>query len=223
MTRRLHHGWESRSTRTLALLEEMGLAYELVVHSFRERLYTEDYRKLSPAGRVPCLEDGDVVIFETGAITEYLVETYPDAGLGRPPGDPERIEWLQWLHFAETVGQHLATLTQHHVVMREDWMRSPTVMKYETMRLGRTLQVIEDALADGRDYLLRSGFSAVDTNLGYSVYGAKFFVPLDVFPHVKAYTERLFARPAFVKALPPPGAERLYTKDFYPLPEVVAP
>ena len=223
MTRRLHHGWESRSTRTLALLEEMGLDYELVVHSFRQKLYTDDYRRLSPAGRVPCLEDGPVTIFETGAITEYLVETYPEAGLGRAPGSPERVEWLQWLHFAETVGQHLATLTQHHVVMREAWMRSPTIMKYETMRLARTLQVIEDALADGRAYLLRSGFSAVDTNLGYSVYGAKFFVPLDGFPRVKAYTERLFARPAFQKALPPEGAERLYTQPFYPLPEVVVP
>lgn len=223
MTRRLHHGWESRSTRTLALLYEMGLEFDLVVHSFREKLYTDDYRKLSPAGRVPSLEDGDVTVFETGAITEYLVETYPDCGLGRGPGDPERVEWLQWLHFAETMGQHLATLTQHHVVMRDAWMRSPTVMKYETMRLGRTLQVVEDALADGREYLLKSGFSAVDTNLGYSVYGAKFFVPPQRFPRLEAYAKRLLARPAFQKALPPKGAERLYHKDFYDLPEVVAP
>lgn len=224
MTRRvLHHAWQSRSTRTLALMHEMGLEFELVVHSFRTRLYTEDYRRLSPAGRVPCLEDGDVVVFETGAITEYLVETYPESGLGRPPGHPERVEWLQWLHFAETIGQHLATLTQHHVVMREPWMRSPAVMKYETMRLGRTLQVVEEALADGRDYLLASGFSAIDTNVGYSVWGAKYFLRLDAYPRVAAYAERLMARPAFQRALPPEGAELLYERDFYELPEVVPP
>lgn len=215
---RLHHGWESRSTRSLALLYEMGLEFDLVVHSFRKSLFNPDYRKLSPAGRVPALEDGNRVVFETGAITEYLVETYPEADLGRGPGHPERWDWVQWLHFAETMGQHLATLTQHHVVMREAWMRSVTVMKYETMRLKRVLSVVEEAL-EGRDYLLASGFSAVDTNIGYSVYGAGFFVHLDEFPRVQAYRDRLFARPAFQKALPPDGAERLYLKPFYELPD----
>ena len=218
MTRRLHHGWQSRSTRTLALLYEMGLEFELVIHSFRKSLYNESYRKLSPAGRVPCLEDGDVVLFETGAITEYLVETYPEPGLGRPPGHAERWQWLQFLHFAETIGQHLATLTQHHVVLREPSMRSPTVMRYETMRLGRTMAVLEEALK-GRDYLLASGFSAIDTNIGYSVYGAGFFLRLDDYPNVAAYRDRLMARPAFARALPPEGAERLYHKDFYELPD----
>jgi len=219
MTRRLHHGWESRSTRTLALLYEMGLEFDLVVHSFRKSLYNADYRKLSPAGRVPALEDGDVTIFETGAITEYLVTTYPECGLGRAVGDPEHWDWVQWLHFAETIGQHLATLTQHHVVLREDWMRSATVMKYETTRLGRTLGVLDAALA-GRDYLLASGFSAIDTNIGYSVYGAGHFVKLEGYPNVARYAARLMARPAFQRALPPDGAERLYQKPFYELPNV---
>lgn len=216
---RLHHGWESRSTRSLVLLYEMGLEFELVVHSFRAPLYNDAFRKLSPAGRVPALEDGDQVVFETGAIAEYLVATYPECGLGRPLGDAEHWAWVQWLHFAETIGQHLATLTQHHVVLREDWMRSPTVMKYETMRLSRVLGVVEDAL-DGRDYLLASGFSAVDTNIGYSIYGASKFVRLAAFPRVAAYLERLLARPSFQRALPPVGAERLYSRDFYELPDV---
>jgi glutathione S-transferase len=218
--RRLHHAWESRSTRTLSLLYEMELPFELVVHSFRRSLYNEDYRKLSPAGRVPALEDGDVTVFETGAITEYLVETYPESGLGRFKGDPERVEWLQYLHFAETIGQHLATLTQHHVVLREAHMRSLAVMKYETMRLARVLGVLEDGLKDGRDYLLASGFSAVDTNIGYSAIGAARYVRLDAFPLVLAYTDRLKVRPAFQKTLTPEGSEKLYHQDFYALPDV---
>jgi len=216
---RLHHGWESRSTRTLALLYELELEFDLVVHSFRRSLYNEDYRQLSPAGRVPALEDGAQVIFETGAITEYLVATYPEKGLGRPLGDPEHWQWVQWLHFAETIGQHLATLVQHHIVMREGWMRSATVMKYETVRLGRVLGVLDHALGDGRDYLLASGFSAIDTNIGYSVYGAGHFVRLEAFANLGAYAARLMARPAFQKALPPEGAERLFYKDFYEVPD----
>ncbi len=219
MARVLHHGWESRSTRTLVLLYEMGLPFDLVVHSFRRSLYNDDYRRLSPAGRVPALEDGDRVLFETGAITEYLVTCYPECGLGRPLPDPEHWEWVQWLHFAETIGQHLATLVQHHIVMRQEWMRSPTVMRYETLRLQRVLGVLEQALEDGRDYLLTSGFSAIDTNIGYSVYGAAHFVRLDAFLHLDAYLQRLMARPAFQKALPPAGAERLFEREFYACPD----
>ena len=167
---------------------------------------------------MPALEDGEVVLFETGAITEYLVETYPESGLGRPPGHPERWEWLQWLHFAETIAQHMATLVQHHVVMREAWMRSPTVMRYETLRLGRCLGVLEAAL-EGREYLLASGFSAVDTNVGYTVFGAGHFVRLEDWPNVNGYAKRLMARPSFQRAMPPEGAERLFLKAFYPLPE----
>ncbi|MFT5631803.1 MAG: glutathione S-transferase [Gammaproteobacteria bacterium] len=215
---RLHHGWESRSTRTLALLHELELPFELVVHSFSQRLYTDDYRKLSPAGRVPALEDANMVLFETGAITEYLVETYADKGLGRAVGNPERYEYLQWLHFAETIGQHIASLTQQHVVLREDWMKSRSVMKYEKMRLDRCLSAVDAQLA-GRDYLLASGFSAIDTNLGYSLYAAKFFSHLEAFDNLTGYFERLFSRPSFQKALPPDGAERLYHQTFYKVPD----
>ncbi|RMD50284.1 MAG: glutathione S-transferase family protein [Alphaproteobacteria bacterium] len=221
--RRLHHAWESRSMRTLVLLYELELDFELVVHSFRRSLYRDDsYRRLSPAGRVPCLEDGEVVLFETGAIAEYLTETYPEKGLGRLPGDPERWEYLQWLHFAETIAQHIASLTQQHVVLREPWMRSPAVIKYETMRLARCLGVLEERL-EGREFLLASGFSAADCQTGYSVEAARRFVRLDQFPRLAAYRERLLARPSFRRAQPPPDAERLYTREFYEAPPVVPP
>ena len=218
MTRRLHHGWQSRSTRSLALLYEMGLEFELVIHSFRRSLYNDSYRHLSPAGRVPALEDRGRVIVETGAITEYLVVTYPECGLGRGLDHPEHWDWVQWLHFAETIGQHLATLVQHHIVMREPHMRSATVMRYETMRLNRVLGVVEEAL-EGQEYLLASGFSAVDANVGYSVFGAGHFVRLEQFPNVRAYIDRLMARPAFQKTTPPDGAELLFERDFYELPD----
>jgi len=105
------------------------------------------------------------------------------------------------------------------VVLREAHMRSPTVMKYETMRLGRVLGVLEHGLRDGRDYLLASGFSAVDTNIGYSAIGAARYVQLAAFPKVLAYTQRLQARPSFQKTLTPEGGEKLYHQDFYPLPD----
>ena len=199
------------------LLGEMDIPFECKIWSLDKSLRQGDYLKLSPAGRVPALEDGDLTMYESGAIVEYLCERFPESGLWRPPGDPERPEWLMWLHFSETIAQHLANLTQHHIFLRDDSMRSPTVMRLERMRLDKTLGVVEKAL-DGRDYLLASGFSAVDCCIGYCVYVAGFFTTFERLPAVEAYRCRIGKRPAFKDTLPKPGESRLYMRDFYPAP-----
>jgi glutathione S-transferase len=214
---RLHHVPQARSFRILWLLEELGEAFEIVPHSFFDRsLRSEDYLALSPAGRVPALEVDGRVLFESGAITEWLCETR--GVLWRGPGDPERIEWLEWLHFAETAGQHLANLTQQHIVLRQDWMRSPTVMRLEAKRLEKVLEVPERVL-HGHDWLLPSGFSAVDVAMGYSALTARRFVRLDALPAVSAWLERIAARPAFRRAVVRDGAAEIYTREFYEAPD----
>ncbi|MCK5748300.1 MAG: glutathione S-transferase, partial [Oricola sp.] len=97
---RLHHCHETRSMRVLWLLNELGVRFELVAHPFDKSLRSKDYLALSPAGAVPALEIDGMTMFESGAMIEYLCELFPAAGLGRLPGDPERAEWLTWLHFA---------------------------------------------------------------------------------------------------------------------------
>ena len=215
---RLHHCPQARSFRTLWLMKEMGLEFEVVYRSFFSgELRGNDYLALSPAGRVPALEIDGQVLFESGAITEYLCETR-DSPLWRPPGDDERADWLEWLHFAETIGQHLAALTQQHIVLYEDHMRSPTVMKLEARRLEKTLEVV-DRVVSQHDYLLGRGFSAVDTNVGYGVMVARRFVPLDLLPGAMGYLERLEARPAFRAALAEDGVAEIYARPFYGVPD----
>ena len=79
----LHHCHEARSMRSLWLLHEMGLEFEVKLYNFGRDLRDPAYLAVHPLGRVPCLVDGDLVLFETGAITQYLCETWPDCGLGR--------------------------------------------------------------------------------------------------------------------------------------------
>ncbi|ARE38579.1 Glutathione S-transferase [Rhodovulum sp. P5] len=217
---RLHHCAQARSFRTLWLMHEMGLDFEFVHHSFFDKsLRHPEFLALSPAGRVPALEIDGRVLFESGAITEYLVETRPDCGLGRFPGDEDRADWLEWLHFAETMGQHIASLTQQHIALREDWMRSPTVMRLEAKRLEKVLEVV-DRVVERHDWLLPSGFSAVDTNVGYGVMVARRFVPADLLPAVDAYFGRLQARAGFQRALAEDGPAEIYARDFYEAPDV---
>lgn len=215
----LHHVAQARSFRTLWLLQEMGLEFEVRAWDFFDKsMRGPEFRALSPAARVPALEIDGRVLFESGAIAEYLVETRPECGLGREVGDGERADWLQWLHFAETIGQHLANLTQHHIALRDPAMRSPTVMRLEAKRLEKVLQVVDRVVA-GQEYLLPSGFSAVDVSVGYGVMIARHFVPADILPDLDKYYQRLVARRAFALAKARDGDTVIYKEAFYAPPK----
>ncbi|WP_284164449.1 glutathione S-transferase family protein [Frigidibacter sp. SD6-1] len=212
---RLHHVALSRSFRVLWLLSEMGIEPEIVVHSITDgSLRAPDYLAKSPAGRVPALEIDGLTLFESGAITEYLCETRPDHGFGRPPSHPERAAYLEWLHFAETQAHLIANLNLQWVFLRDPAMRSPTLLKMEAKRLAITLSAVERALA-GQDYLLPSGFSAADTMFGYTLLAAPHFVRLAPFPAIRAYRDRIAARPGWQRARALDGVQKFYAQDFY--------
>lgn len=195
----LHHCPETRSERTLWLLHELGVPFEVVEHRFGKALRDPGFLALSPAGRVPAVELDGAALSETGAVAQVLCERLSPEGLGRPAGHPERAEWLRWVHFAETISQHVAALTQQHLMLREDRMRSPTVMKLEAARLGKCYDALEARLAR-RDWLLGGGFSAADVGVGQAVDMARHFARTDGHPALEAWYARCAARPAFADA-----------------------
>ena len=215
----LHHCHQTRSMRTLWLLNELEVDFKVVVYPFDMTLKSDEYLTVHPVGRVPALQIDGEIMFESGAITEYLCERFPEAGLGRLPGDLDRMDWLNWVHFAETVSQHTAALTQQHVALYEDAMRSPVVMKIEAKRLEKCFAAIEarlDTPVEQRDYLLTSGFSAADISVGQAVYMARHFVRIEPFGKLSAWYARITERAGFQAALPPADGH-LYRRDFYPV------
>ena len=197
--RKLYHCAGARSMRSHWLLLELGLEFELVTLGFSmAALRAPEYLAISPLGRVPCLVDGDVTLIESGAICQYLCERYDDGRLHRAPGHPERNAWLQWLHFAETIAVHGASLVQQQVFVAPA-ERSATVIKLESRRLRKAFEVLDQQLTT-RHYMLASGFSAVDTAVGYSVHLGQQLIGLDGLPALNAYYTRLTARPAFQRA-----------------------
>ena len=212
----LWHVPMSRSVRVMWLLEELGLDYRLQVLSLLDgAMRKPPYDTIHPGGRVPALQIDGMVLHESGAMIEYLCETHGPS-LWRAPGAAGRGPWLDWLHLAETLGQHLANLTQQHIVLREDWQRSATVMQLEAARLARVLNMVEAAVLD-RDWLL-GGFSGVDCAVGYSVDLARRFVSFEGRPALAAYRDRVAARPAFQRCQPKPGDDMLYRRAFYEVP-----
>jgi glutathione S-transferase len=213
----LHHVHQSRSMRVQWLLEELEVPYQLVVRPFDKTLRAEEYLIVHPVGRIPALEMDGEVIWESGAIIEVLCERFLEAGLGRMPGEIDRPDWLIWLHFAETISQHVAALTQQHISLYEDNMRSPVVMKLEAKRLEKCYAAIETRLSapvENRDYLLTSGFSAADIAVGQAVYMARHFARLSDFSQTEDWYARLTERPAFKATLLGKG-EGLYQREFY--------
>ncbi|MEO0632524.1 MAG: glutathione S-transferase family protein [Pseudomonadota bacterium] len=212
----LHHCPQTRSMRTLWLLHELDVPFDVVTHAFDKSLRDPSFLRLSPAGRVPALEWDRTVYFETGAITELLCETYSPSTLGRPVGHAERGTWLTWLHFAETISQHSAALTQQHVALYEDAMRSPIVMKLEAARLVKCYAAIEAHLDHmNTDHLVPGGFTAADISVGQALYMAQHFAKTDTFPRLAEWYKHVTSRPAFQASLPEAG-QGIYAQDFYP-------
>ena len=197
----LYHVPGSRSMRSLWLLKELYLEFDLVEMPFDlSRLRAPEYLAVHPLGRVPALIDGDTTLFESGAICQYLCERYDEGSLGRPPAHSERNEWLQWVHFAETLAVHGAALLQQQVFVPAD-ERSAIIQTLESKRLGKGFEVLDNHLAD-REHLLSSGFSAADIGVGYSIYLGNGFVSLEPYPNVKEYLDNLKQRPAFKASEP---------------------
>jgi glutathione S-transferase len=194
--------------RSLWLLKELRIPFELIDMPFDlSVMRSADYLAVHPLGRVPCLVEGDFRLFESGAIAEYLCERHPEGGLGRLGQDSERYEWLQWIHYSETMAVHAASLVQQrYFIAAAD--RSKVIAKLEGRRLEKAVQVLEPLLND-QDNLLRSGFSAADIGVGYSLHLADRLIELAKFPNVTRYLEALRARPAFRASLPPGSTQAI--------------
>ncbi len=216
---KLHHVPLSRSSRVLWLLEELGLDYEVVSYSIRDgSLRDPAFLAISPAGRVPALEMHGKVMFESGAIVQFLCEEHADAGLAPLPGHGDRARYLEMISYAETMASLIEQLNMQHLFLRPPAKPAPVVIKLVTARLGSVMAGLEAVLGEG-EYLLPSGFSGADIMMGFNLCAAPFYVHMDRFPTLCAYKARLEPRPAMQRALARDGKQEFYTQDFYPVPE----
>ena len=191
--------------RSLWLLNELGLEFELIIHPF-DGLRTEEYLGIHPLGRVPALQIDGITLYESGAICQYLCEKYSPDVLGRKAGHPDRANWLQWLHYSETMAVHASALVQQFIVLQDKALRSPIIQKLESRRLQKALEVLEEQL-ENSDYLLQSGFSAADIAVGYSIHLAQFFIQLKDYENVNKYYNTLCQRDAFQQSMPEANAQ----------------
>lgn len=195
----LYHAPRTRSVRIYWLLEELGLPYRLETVTFTPPA-AAPFAQQAPFGKLPALRDDALVMFESGAILQYILERYGAGRLAPPPGSPQRGPFLQWVHFAEaTAFPPLGTIIRH-TLFRQDADVIPDAMADYRTSARAALAVVEQAL-DGTAYLPGPEFSGADIMMGFTLAVAQWLGLLDdAYPKTTAYLARLEGRPAFRKA-----------------------
>lgn len=188
----------SSAGRCFLMLEECGLSYEIKSLDMMAKEHkTEDFLKLNPNGKVPCLVDDGFVLWESAAIVQYLAEKHQPALLGE--GLKEKALVQQWSFWAMTEAQPpLVDLLIQKVFIPEE-KRDQHLITRREHQLPNLFSVLERDLSS-KKFLVGNKFSVADLMVG-SVINVAIGLHFDFtkFPNIKAWMAELHSRPAWVK------------------------
>jgi glutathione S-transferase len=194
---KIYYAPNTRAVRIVWLFKELGLAYELERFQLGERrMRGPEYLAVHPLGRVPAFEDDDGTrLFESGAIVQYVLARYGAGRLAPEVSSRDYAPYLQWFHYAEgMIMPPVNTLVVETVLLPAE-RRNPVNVERAVKLLGRMLETVDAHLA-GREFLA-GAFSAADIMTGHAtIVAAKLGADVSDKPNVRAYIERLNARPA---------------------------
>ncbi len=195
----VYHLTESRSARILWLLEELGAPYQIArFERDAARRAPPELAAVHPLGKSPVIRDGDLVLAESGAIVEYLVERH---GGGRLVPRRETIAWgryLGWLHFAEGSAMLPLLLELFLGMGLIPGGKDGLLGGFVATEVSRQLDYVEQELGD-KEHLL-GAFTAADVMMGFPLDLAERQGHLAGRPRLLAYLARLRARPAYARA-----------------------
>lgn len=207
----LHHLNNSRSQRILWLMEELGLPYEIKRYQRNKitMLAPPELKAVHPLGKSPVITDGDLVIAESGAIIEYLVNKYGQGRL-KPATEKEALRYTYWLHYAE--GSAMPPLLLALIFNKID-ANAPFFIKPIAKKITGTVRgmFINPQLKTHFDFMeselqkntwfAGSEFSAADIQMSFPVEAADSRGYLNGRPKLKEYLNKIHSRPAYQKAL----------------------
>lgn len=203
----VHHLNNSRSQRILWLCEELEIDYTLVRHQRDPETQRSpaSLNEVHPLGKAPTIEHDGRTIVESEAIIEYVCHRLGGGRLSRSPQDADYGDYLQWLAFAE--GTLFPGLT---VDLVYNWTGggNDVLMEFFDVEISRNHQYVDDVL-EGQEFVLASGFSAADVNLGWTLEFTECRGRLGPYANLADYLARLRSRPAYARALEKGGPQDL--------------
>ena len=187
------HAPQTRSGATRALIEELGVEVDMHVLNLKAGdTRKPDYLAVNPMGKVPAIRHGDALITEQPAVMMYLADLYPEAKLAPPIGDPRRGPYLRWMVF---YGSCFEPAVIDKSMQREP--APPSTSPYGDF--DSMLKTLTDQLESG-PCLLGETFSAADVLYGTALNWMTQFKLVPELPVIRAYIDRVLARPAMQRA-----------------------
>ena len=203
----IYHVPGTRGIRPIWLCEELQIPYTVVSVDFSPKFRASaEWRAMNPVGKVPVLRDElegqseDLLIFESGAMVQYILDRYGKGRLQPPPGSPEHALYLQWSWFAEaTFARPLGEIVNHSRAFPDE-RRIDDVIAEMRARAELSARALGDEISD-KPFILGETFSAADIMLGYTVMLAERFLPAGLPDTLLPYWQRLSSRTAYQKAV----------------------
>ena len=210
----VHHLENSRSQRVLWLLEELGVPYEVRRYQRNPKtlLAPPELFEVHPLGKSPVITHGDTTVAESGAIMEYLVDTFGADRLRPAAGTAAARQYSYWMHFAE--GSAMPPLVMKLVFDRIEQAPVPFFIKpilkavsgkvnseFIMPNIERQLAFMEAHLQK-HEWFAGEQFSAADIQMSFPLEAASSRAKIiRQYPHIVAFVERIHQRPAYKKAL----------------------
>jgi glutathione S-transferase len=216
----VHHLNNSRSQRILWMLEELGVPYEVKRYEREPSMQAPaSLRAVHPLGKSPVITHGERTLAESGAILEYLVDTYGNGRFRPAAGTAEKINYTYFLHYAE--GSLMPLL-----LMKLIFSRIPSRLPFFMRPVGRAIakganttlldpqigshfMFLESELGK-REWFAGAGFTAADIQMSFPLEAAAARAPIvRQMPKLSAFLDRIQARPGYKRALEKGGPYEL--------------
>jgi glutathione S-transferase len=200
----IHHLRLSQSERIVWLAEELGLEYDLTLYNRRtdNRLAPDEYKALHPMGIAPVINDGDLVLGESGAIIDYILAKYAPAtskALGLVPvvDHPDFADHLFYYHWANAT-----FMTNGMMALVAQFMGASELPPFVADRVAKGWAIVEKRLGEA-DYFGGKQLTTADIMMGFQLTTSRAMsgMSIDHLPNLKAYLARIGERPAYQAAM----------------------
>nr|WP_298928277.1 glutathione S-transferase family protein [uncultured Erythrobacter sp.] len=217
----LHHLEYSQSFRVLWLLEALGAEYELKSYDRdpKTRLAPAEYKALSPLGTAPVVTDGDMVLAESNAIMDFILDAHPQSDLRPAAGHKDRARHLFWFHAAQGT---LMSMQGVAMVLTLLETRTPWPIRgilkaafgqvrklFVNARLNAVYDLMESDLGK-QAFFGGDNLTAADITLVYPMYAARDRGVFDTdYPNISGWFVRIEAMPSYIAARAKDNRERI--------------
>lgn len=209
----LHYYPSNANLAPHILLEELGVPYRLrLVDRDKDEHKSPEYLKLNPAGLIPVLVDGELVLPETAAICMHLVDRHPDAGLAPAVGSAERGHFYRWMVYLTNTLQAEILVHSYPERLVDGEAAAGVVRGHAQQRIASMLDLVERHLEQRGPWMLGERYSAVDPFLFMLCRWTRNLAsPARARPCIKRLLDATMERPAVQRA----HAQEELTPPFY--------